>query len=69
MTEKASTEQERTLVGTIAGRHPDTVRRYIQGLSVTETTQQAIEGACYDLDYGHIVLERLRALAAKGGQP
>ena len=69
MAQRQSTEQQRTLIAVRAGRHPDTVRRYANGLPVTETTRRAIEDACVELEADHIVLERRRALAGRGRQP
>ena len=68
MAQRKSTQQERTLVGVSSSRHADTVGRFARGLNVTETTRQAIEVACSELGYEHIVLERLRALAAREAQ-
>jgi len=65
MAQQKSTEQERTLAGMRAGRHADTVRRFANGLNVTEPTRRAIEAACHELGLEHIVVERMRALAAK----
>jgi len=68
MAQKKSTEPERSLTGLRAGRHTDTVKRFTEGLNVTETTREAIENACHELGFEHIVCERLRALAAREGQ-
>jgi hypothetical protein len=66
---RQSTEHQRTQVGAISGRHPDTVKRYSGGLNVTASTRQHIEIACRELEYEHIIEERARALAAKEGKP
>lgn len=68
MAQKISTEHERTLVGVYVNLHTDTVGRFSQGLNVRETTRRAIEDACHELGLQHIVIERMRALAAKDGE-
>jgi DNA-binding LacI/PurR family transcriptional regulator len=68
MARERSSEQQRALIGVVAGRHPDTVKRYVQGLPVSETTGEQIEIAARELQYEHIIVERLRSLAARKGQ-